>query len=57
MIVSENYIFVSVMEVMGSVLMNKYVEGYFNKCYYGGCEVVDKIESLVIERVKKFFNC
>lgn len=57
MIVSENYIFVSVMEVMGSVLMNKYVEGYFNKRYYGGCEVVDKIESLVIERVKKFFNC
>ncbi|WP_187852252.1 serine hydroxymethyltransferase [Helicobacter pylori] len=57
MIASENYTFVSVMEAMGSVLTNKYAEGYPNKRYYGGCEVVDKIESLAIERAKKLFNC
>ncbi len=57
MIASENYTFASVMEAMGSVLTNKYAEGYPNKRYYGGCEVVDKIESLAIERAKKLFNC
>ncbi|GAA6783935.1 serine hydroxymethyltransferase [Helicobacter pylori] len=57
MIASENYTFASVMEAMGSVLTNKYAEGYLNKRYYGGCEVVDKIESLAIERAKKLFNC
>ncbi|GAA8451592.1 serine hydroxymethyltransferase [Helicobacter pylori] len=57
MIASENYTFASVMEAMGSILTNKYAEGYPNKRYYGGCEVVDKIESLAIERVKKLFNC
>ncbi|WP_181330786.1 serine hydroxymethyltransferase [Helicobacter pylori] len=57
MIASENYTFASVMETMGSVLTNKYAEGYPNKRYYGGCEVVDKIESLAIERAKKLFNC
>ncbi|WP_441734556.1 serine hydroxymethyltransferase [Helicobacter pylori] len=57
MIASENYTFTSVMEAMGSVLTNKYAEGYPNKRYYGGCEVVDKIESLAIERAKKLFNC
>ncbi|GAA6990652.1 serine hydroxymethyltransferase [Helicobacter pylori] len=57
MIASENYAFASVMEAMGSVLTNKYAEGYPNKRYYGGCEVVDKIESLAIERAKKLFNC
>ncbi|MFA4822009.1 serine hydroxymethyltransferase [Helicobacter pylori] len=57
MIASENYTFPSVMEAMGSVLTNKYAEGYPNKRYYGGCEVVDKIESLAIERAKKLFNC
>ncbi|TPH68571.1 serine hydroxymethyltransferase [Helicobacter pylori] len=57
MIASENYTFPSVMEAMGSILTNKYAEGYPNKRYYGGCEVVDKIESLAIERVKKLFNC
>ncbi len=57
MIASENYTFASVMEATGSVLTNKYTEGYPNKRYYGGCEVVDKIESLAIERAKKLFNC
>ncbi|GAA8863101.1 serine hydroxymethyltransferase [Helicobacter pylori] len=57
MIASENYTFASVMEAMGSVLTNKYAEGYPNKRYYGGCEVVDKIEILAIERAKKLFNC
>ncbi|MGN8535410.1 serine hydroxymethyltransferase [Helicobacter pylori] len=57
MIASENYTFASVMEAMGSVLTNKYAEGYPNKRYYGGCEVVDKIESLAMERAKKLFNC
>ncbi|MFP6335032.1 serine hydroxymethyltransferase [Helicobacter pylori] len=57
MIASENYTFPSVMEAMGSILTNKYAEGYPNKRYYGGCEVVDKIESLAIERAKKLFNC
>ncbi len=57
MIASENYTFASVMEAMGSILTNKYAEGYPNKRYYGGCEVVDKVESLAIERAKKLFNC
>ncbi|XNZ32303.1 serine hydroxymethyltransferase [Helicobacter pylori] len=57
MIASENYTFPSVMEAMGSILTNKYAEGYPNKRYYGGCEVVDKIESFTIERAKKLFNC
>ncbi|WQU91206.1 serine hydroxymethyltransferase [Helicobacter pylori] len=57
MIASENYTFPSVMEAIGSILTNKYAEGYPNKRYYGGCEVVDKIESLAIERAKKLFNC
>ncbi|PUD72963.1 serine hydroxymethyltransferase [Helicobacter pylori] len=57
MIASENYTFPSVMEAMGSILTNKYAEGYPNKRYYGGCEVVDRIESLAIERAKKLFNC
>ncbi|PUD59298.1 serine hydroxymethyltransferase [Helicobacter pylori] len=57
MIASENYTFPSVMEAMGSILTNKYAEGYPNKRYYGGCEVVDKIESLAIEKAKKLFNC
>ncbi|WP_120945927.1 serine hydroxymethyltransferase [Helicobacter labacensis] len=57
MIASENYTFESVMEAMGSVLTNKYAEGYPFKRYYGGCEVVDRIEELAIERAKKLFNC
>ena len=57
MIASENYTFPSVMEAMGSILTNKYAEGYPNKRYYGGCEFVDSIESLAIERAKKLFHC
>lgn len=57
MIASENYTFPSVMEALGSVLTNKYAEGYPGKRYYGGCEFVDEVERLAIERVKKLFNC
>ncbi len=57
MIASENYTFPSVMEAMGSVLTNKYAEGYPQKRYYGGCEFVDGIESIAIERAKKLFRC
>lgn len=57
MIASENFTLPEVMEVMGSVLTNKYAEGYPNKRYYGGCEVVDEIENLAIERCKKLFKC
>ncbi|HEH5036253.1 TPA: serine hydroxymethyltransferase [Campylobacter coli] len=57
MIASENFTLPEVMEVMGSVLTNKYAEGYPGKRYYGGCEFVDKIENLAIERCKKLFNC
>lgn len=57
MIASENYTFPSVMEAMGSVLTNKYAEGYPHKRYYGGCEFVDAIESIAIERAKKLFSC
>lgn len=57
MIASENYTFPSVMEAMGSVLTNKYAEGYPSKRYYGGCEFVDEIEFLAIERAKKLFGC
>ena len=44
------------MEAMGSVLTNKYAEGFPDKRYYGGCEVVDKVEQLAIDRVKKLFG-
>ena len=57
MIASENYTFPAVMEAMGSVLTNKYAEGYPAKRYYSGCEFVDKIESIAIERAKKLFGC
>lgn len=57
MIASENFTLSEVMEVAGSVLTNKYAEGYPNKRYYGGCEFVDEIESLAIERCKKLFAC
>lgn len=57
MIASENYTFPSVMEAMGSILTNKYAEGYPSKRYYGGCEFVDGIEALAIERAKKLFGC
>ena len=57
MIASENFTLPEVMEVAGSVLTNKYAEGYPQKRYYGGCEFVDEIESLAIERCKQLFGC
>ena len=56
MIASENYTSQAVMEAQGSILTNKYAEGYPNKRYYGGCQFVDEIESLSIERAKKLFG-
>ena len=57
MIASENYVSESVLEAQGSILTNKYAEGYPGKRYYGGCEFVDQSESLAIERAKKLFSC
>ena len=57
LIASENFTSLQVMEAMGTVPTNKYAEGYPGKRYYGGCEVVDEIETLAIERLKKVFNC
>jgi len=57
LIASENIVSKAVLEAQGSVLTNKYAEGYPGKRYYGGCEHVDLSESLAIERVKKLFNC
>ncbi len=56
LIASENIVTPAVMEAMGSVLTNKYAEGYPAHRYYGGCEYVDKVENLAIERAKKLFN-
>ncbi|MBO1364162.1 serine hydroxymethyltransferase [Prevotella sp. A2931] len=56
LIASENFVSDEVMEAMGSYLTNKYAEGYPGKRYYGGCQVVDEVETLAIERVKKLFN-
>jgi glycine hydroxymethyltransferase len=56
LIASENYVSDQVMKAMGSVLTNKYAEGLPNKRYYGGCEVVDKIEQLAIDRAKELFG-
>ncbi len=56
LIASENYTSPAVMEAQGSVLTNKYAEGYPGKRYYGGCEYVDKAEQLAIDRVKKLFG-
>ena len=56
LIASENYASPRVMEMQGSVLTNKYAEGYPGKRYYGGCEYVDKVETLAIERAKKLFG-
>ncbi|MCQ2096348.1 MAG: serine hydroxymethyltransferase [Fibrobacter sp.] len=57
LIASENYTSKAVMEAMGSVLTNKYSEGYVGKRYYGGNEVIDKMEALAIERCKQLFGC
>lgn len=56
LIASENYASKAVMQAQGSYLTNKYAEGYINKRFYGGCEVIDKIEQLAIDRAKKLFN-
>jgi glycine hydroxymethyltransferase len=57
LIASENIVSRAVLEAQGSVMTNKYAEGYPGKRYYGGCEFVDIAESLAIERAKKLFNC
>jgi len=57
LIASENIVSKAVLDAQGSVLTNKYAEGYPSKRYYGGCEFVDKTEVLALERVKKLFNC
>lgn len=56
LIASENYASPRVMEAQGSILTNKYAEGYPGKRYYGGCEFVDQVETLAIERIKRLFN-
>lgn len=56
LIASENYVSDQVMKAMGSVLTNKYAEGYPGRRYYGGCEVVDKVEQLAIDRAKELFG-
>ncbi len=56
MIASENYVSKAVMEAQGSVLTNKYAEGYPGKRYYGGCEFVDQVEQLAIDRAKQLFG-
>ena len=57
LIASENIVSEAVMTAMGSVLTNKYAEGYPSKRYYGGCEYVDVIEQLAIDRAKELFGC
>lgn len=57
LIASENFTSLQVMQAMGTVPTNKYAEGYPGKRYYGGCEVVDEIEQLAIDRLKKIFSC
>lgn len=56
LIASENFVSDNVMKAMGSVLTNKYAEGYPGKRYYGGCEVVDEVETIAIDRLKALFN-
>ena len=57
LIASENYMSKDVMEANGSILINKYAEGYPTKRYYGGCEIVDEIEQVAIDEAKRLFNC
>ena len=56
LIASENFVSDQVMEAMGSVMTNKYAEGYPGKRYYGGCEIVDQSEQLTIDRLKQLFG-
>src|SRR6187455_2123291 len=57
LIASENFTSLQVIQAMGSVLTNKYAEGYPGRRYYGGCEIVDQVEQLAIDRIKQAFNC
>ncbi len=57
MIASENYASLAVMEAQGSVLTNKYAEGYPGKRYYGGCHYIDQVESIAVDRAKELFQC
>ncbi|WP_394011506.1 serine hydroxymethyltransferase [Anaerococcus cruorum] len=57
LIASENYVKPYILEAAGSILTNKYAEGYPNKRYYGGCENIDAIEQLAIDRLKELFHC
>lgn len=57
LIASENFTSLQVMQAMGSPLTNKYAEGYPGRRYYGGCEIVDQVEQLAIDRVKEIFSC
>ena len=56
LIASENIVSKAVLEAQGSILTNKYAEGYSARRYYGGCEFVDIVENLAVERAKKLFN-
>ncbi len=56
LIASENFVSEEVMKAAGSILTNKYAEGYPNKRYYGGCEIVDKVEQIAIDRLKELFG-
>jgi len=56
LIASENYVSPAILAAAGSVLTNKYAEGYPHARYYGGCDYVDEVEVLAIERAKKLFN-
>ncbi len=56
LIASENFVSQNVLDAVGTILTNKYAEGYPGKRYYGGCEIVDKVENLAIDRLKKLFN-
>ena len=56
LIASENFVSKAVLEAQGSVLTNKYAEGYSGKRYYGGCEYIDQVEDIAKERLKKLFN-
>ncbi|HEY0042151.1 MAG TPA: serine hydroxymethyltransferase, partial [Flavisolibacter sp.] len=57
LIASENFTSLQVMQAMGNVMTNKYAEGYPGRRYYGGCEFVDEVEQLAIDRLKQIFSC
>src|SRR5215210_2792086 len=57
LIASENFTSLQVMQAMGNVMTNKYAEGYPGRRYYGGCEFVDEVEQLAIDRLKQIFGC